>query len=129
MMNNSLIEQLVEGSFKGTITFPEVVKKLLEDGFESYHVDYLAGESRYYHTNGETLTKKTEHRFPDVAQTFYPERLQAIIRKVQAGNASYPEFLNESAAAGCVYYIVSLKGKMVRYFGRDGGEHIEHFPK
>jgi hypothetical protein len=46
---------------------------------------------------------------------------------VTSGRAGYADFVRESPAAGRAYYIVYLKGKMVRYFGRNGGEHIQYF--
>lgn len=118
----------MEQTWAGTVTFPEVVKKLLEDRVSSYHVDYLRGEARYYHVDGESIVEKFEHLHPAVANDFNPERLQALIKKVQAGDAKYPEFVNESAAAGCAYYIVYMNGRKVRYFGKDGAEHLEPFP-
>ena len=127
-MNNNVIEDVIKRTFAGTISFPEVISLLSEEGFVSYHVDYLRGENRYYHANDETISKRPDHKFPKGAKEFSPEKLQAIIRKTQAGSAKYPEFLEESAAAGCVYYIVFMTGKKVIYFGRDGSQHVEHFP-
>ena len=127
-MNKTLIKEVIAKTLTGTITFPEVLKTLSSEGIESYHMDYLRGESRYYSQNGESFLIKLEHTFPAVAEEFFPEGVVAAIRRSQAGLSKYPDFIRESAAAGCAYYVVYLNGKKVRYFGRDGGEHVEHFP-
>ena len=127
-MDKALIKKTIQASFEGTMIFPEIVMALTNDGIESYHVDYIRGEARYYHYSGETHSESIDHLHRSVASEFQPEKLQALIKEVQAGKVKYPEFLERSASLGCAYYIVYMLGKKVRYFGRDGGEHLELFP-
>lgn len=127
-INAKLVKQIITGSLSGKITFPEIITTLSNEGFESYHIDYLRGDSRYYHRNGESLLEKIEYSFPSVSEKFSPERVQAAISRSQAGIANYSDFIKDTASAGCAYYIVYLNGKKVRYFGRNGDEHTEHFP-
>ena len=63
-----------------------------------------------------------------VAAEFSAEKIERSNQRVQTGAASYPDFVTAGAAAGCAYYIADLNGKKVRSFGRDGGEHLQHFP-
>lgn len=126
-MERLLIQELTEKTMLGRISFPEVVRALAEAGIESYHIDYLRGEARYYGSQGETLlTPFGEAK--TVAKEFNALRIQSTIKRIQAAEITYPEFAAECAAAGCSNYIVYIGGKMVKYLGRDGEEHVERFP-
>jgi uncharacterized protein YbcV (DUF1398 family) len=63
-----------------------------------------------------------------VAPEFSEEKLEAVNRRVQSGQAAYADLVKEGTAAGCACYIVYREGKKVRYFGCDGGDHVQHFP-
>ncbi len=128
-MNLDTIRELADRSMRGEITFPQVVARLVADGVESYHVDYVRGENRYYMPNGESYVEAIEHRPVHPAADFSAAGVQAAIRRVQAGEILYPEFSDLVRNAGCVYYIVYLAGKQVIYFGRNGDCHIERFPQ
>jgi uncharacterized protein YbcV (DUF1398 family) len=127
-MNNAMIQELIEKALARKITFPEILAALTKEGVESYHVDFLRNEVRYYTKSGESLTVNASFVHKGVAGEFSAEKLDAINRRVQAGQASYADFVREGTAAGCACYVVYLNGKLVRYFGRDGGEHIQYFP-
>ena len=127
-MNKSVIQELIRKALAKEITFREILATLGNEGVESYHVDLLRNEFRYYTTNGESFVTGAPLAHNGVAAEFSAEKLERINQKVQAGHASYPDFVAEGAAAGCAYYIVYLNGKKVRYFGRDGGERIQLFP-
>jgi uncharacterized protein YbcV (DUF1398 family) len=119
----------IQESLNGTMTFPQVVGKLLEQGVESYHVDLTRSENRYYDAGGESAVIEVPHRTHLAAADFSPEGVHAAIRKSQAGEIKYPRFLEEISQAGCVYYIAYLAGKQVIYFGRKGEMHVEKFPQ
>lgn len=127
-MNEPLIQELIRKALAKEITFREILATLGKEGVESYHVDFLRNEFRYYATNGESLVTGAALPHDGVAADFSAEKIEGINQRVQAGQAAYPDFVREGAAAGCAYYIVYLNGKIVRYFGRDGGEYIQHFP-
>ncbi|HEY6465215.1 MAG TPA: DUF1398 family protein [Candidatus Acidoferrales bacterium] len=127
-MNNSVIQDALEKALERKITFPEIIATLTKEGIESYHVDFLRNEVRYYTKGGESLVVNASFVHRGVAGEFSAEKLEAINRKVQAGEAFYADFVRQGTAAGCACYVVYLNGKLVRYFGRDGGEHIQHFP-
>ena len=127
-MNQNVIQDLIKKSLAKQITFPEILKALSGEGVESYHVDFLRDEYRYYAKGGESLVTPAALVHGAVAPEFSAEKLDALNKRVQAGQAWYPDFVKEGAEAGCAYYIVYLNGKKVRYFGRDGGEHVQYFP-
>ena len=78
--------------------------------------------------NGESFVTAAALVHDGVAAEFSAEKLEAINKRVQAGEAVYADFVKEAPVAGCAYYIVYLNGKKVRYFGRDGDEYIQYFP-
>lgn len=127
-MNNAVIQELIGKALARMITFPEILATLTKEGVESYHVDFLRNEVRYYTNNGESLVVNVSFVHQGVADEFSAENLDTINRRVQAGQASYADFVREGTAAGCAFYVVYLNGKLVRYFGRDGGEHVQYFP-
>lgn len=127
-MNKQTVNDLIQKALERKNTFPEILATLLKEGVESYHVDFLRNEYRYYTKNGESYVTGVPLVHDGVASEFSVEKLNNINKKVQAGQAGYPDFVKDGTAAGCAYYIVYLYGKKVRYFGRDGGEHVEFFP-
>lgn len=52
-MDKKLFEDCVHASVAGTKKFPEIVGDLLKIGVESYHVDLIRGENRFYLPCGE----------------------------------------------------------------------------
>ncbi len=127
-MNNVLIQELIDRSLARSISFPEILANLVCEGVESYHVDFLRNEYRYYAQNGESFVTPVPLVHDAVAAAFSAERIEAMNKRVQAGEAWYPDFVEEAAVAGCAYYIVYVNGKKVRYFGRHGGEHVQPLP-
>jgi uncharacterized protein YbcV (DUF1398 family) len=127
-MDKITIEGLINRSLAKAITFPEILATLQKEGVESYHVDFLRNEYRYYARNGESFVTNVALVHDGVAREFSADKLENINKRVPAGQAWYPDFVREGAAAGCAYYIVYLYGGKVRYFGRDGDEYIQHFP-
>jgi Protein of unknown function (DUF1398) len=54
-MNNAVIQELIEKALARKITFPEILAALTKEGVESYHVDFLRNQVRYYTKSGESL--------------------------------------------------------------------------
>lgn len=127
-MNKAVIQELIEATLTRKVPFPEVLAVLRKEGVQSYHVDFLRNEVRYYATGGESFVIDVAFEHNGVATNFSAEKLEGINRRVQSGQAAYADFVREGTAAGCANYIVYLDGQKVRYFGRDGGEHVQHFP-
>ncbi len=63
----------------------------------------------------------------DVPQ-FDREALIKALRTDQAGESTFPEFLEASWCAGVVRYYVDFSGRTVAYYGCNGEVYIESYP-
>lgn len=127
-MKLETLREAVQHSLTGQSKFPQIVGRLMEEGVESYHVDLVRGENRYYDRRGGSEVVKVPHEFPDVATEFRAADVQAAIRQSQQGLINYLTFIEQITRAGCGYYIAYLDGRQVIYFGRKGESHVEPFP-
>ena len=59
---------------------------------------------------------------------FDREALIAALRKDQAGESTFPEFLAASWHAGVVRYDVDFAARTVAYYGCNGEEYVEAYP-
>jgi uncharacterized protein YbcV (DUF1398 family) len=128
-MSEQVILELALATQQGKMTFPQVVKGLLEAGVESYLVDFAAKQKTHYLTDGTTYTVPMILDPGPIAAEFDSTGLVTAIRGAQADTVRYPEFVKRSTAAGVIGYWAFLTGKRVIYFGRKGEQHIEEFPK
>lgn len=62
----------------------------------------------------------------DVA-AFDKDALVKALRSDQAGESTFPEFLEASWRAGIVRYDVDFEARMVSYHGSNGEEYIEPY--
>lgn len=123
-------------SAAGTISFGEVVGRLMEIGVERYHADYCRRENTFYLPDGSSLVVAIGHGDqvdpnnapPPIGVLFSARDVEAAIRRAQRGEIMYPEFVRLTTAAGCVGYFVQISGRCVQYFGRNGELHVEPFP-
>jgi uncharacterized protein YbcV (DUF1398 family) len=128
-MNTSVMHEVLAESQAGRLTFPEVVRRLLEAGIESYLCDLATGQETFYLGDGKTHVEKMTLPLSPIAEEFSPSGLIAAIRGAQADTIRYPEFVKRSTAAGVIAYWSFLTGRKVIYFGRKGELHIEEFPR
>jgi uncharacterized protein YbcV (DUF1398 family) len=124
----AVIEDCGARSLAGTITFPEVVRRLNETGVERYHADFSRAEKTYYLPGGQTHVCPLAPLDHPIAAQFSAGDVEASIRRSQRGQIKYVEFLRQVMAAGCVGYFVQITGRRAIYFGRDGDLHVEPFP-
>jgi uncharacterized protein YbcV (DUF1398 family) len=129
-MKREALQECHDLSHRGVIIFPEVVRRLLENGVERYSVDFVRRETTCYGTDGssERLVFPEAEPLP-MAESFGVQAVQEAIRAAQRDEIRYPEFMRRILAAGCVGYTAYLTGKRVVYEGRLGDFHVEHFPK
>jgi uncharacterized protein YbcV (DUF1398 family) len=128
-MNTELMHNVLTESQAGKLTFPEVVRRLIEVDVESYFVDFATGRETLYTTTGETwVADMTIHR-DAVAEDFSEAGIVAAIRGAQADTVRYPEFVKRATGAGVIAYWAYLTGRKVVYFGRKGQMHSEEFPR
>ena len=122
-----VVREMSEASDEERITFPEVVKALMEAGIERYHADLLAGRKTYYLPDGDFEDVEV-HKVGGAALQFSAEGVEKAVRAIQRQAIAYREFCRQIADAGCVGYFVSLAGRRAVYYGRTGDEHVEWFP-
>ena len=127
-MNTNVIHEVLAETQAGKLIFPEVVRRLLEVGVESYFCDLGTGAETFYLSGGETHVEKMVLPLSPVAEDFSAPDVIAAIRGAQADKIRYPEFIKRSAAAGVIAYWAFLTGRKVIYFGRKGEFHVEDFP-
>jgi uncharacterized protein YbcV (DUF1398 family) len=128
-MSNQVIREIAIATQQGKMTFPQVVKGLLEVGVESYFVDFATKQKTHYLADGTTHTVAMILDPGTISPEFDNAGLVAAIRGAQADTVRYPEFVKRSTAAGVIGYWAFLTGKRVIYFGRKGEQHIEEFPR
>lgn len=59
---------------------------------------------------------------------FNREALIAALRTDQAGQSTFPEFVQSSWKAGVVSYDVDFAARTCTYFGSDGANYVESYP-
>jgi len=131
-MNGEAIEVIQEVAAEtqaGRLIFPEVVRRLLEVGVESYFIDFATGSETFYFENSGTYSETMTLPLNAIAEEFSKEDLVAAIRGAQSDAVRYPEFVRLATVAGVIGYWAFLTGKKVTYFGRKGEQHTEVFPQ
>lgn len=128
-MNAEIITQAARASLDGTLSFPEIVSRLLAAGVEYYHVDYVGRRTTFYSATGAMVVTSLDFEgLPSVAADFDSVALQANIRDSQQQGQKFRGFTHRAMAAGTQGYFAFLRGKRVIYFGRQGDQHTEWFP-
>jgi uncharacterized protein YbcV (DUF1398 family) len=123
------------GSINAAMTFPEVVKKLMDIGVEAYHCDLYRREKTYYMPDGQSHVEAEAELDPKefgggaIAATFSGDGVKAALTAVQGRQIGYLEFLRRIEAAGCTGYSVFISGRRALYFGRNGESYLEPFPQ
>jgi uncharacterized protein YbcV (DUF1398 family) len=122
-----VVRKMTKASDGERITFPQVVKALIDAGVERYHAD-LVCSSRTFYMPDRTFEIVPCHKVGAAAQAFSAGGVEAAVRAIQAGKIQYREFCKQIAAAGCVGYCVSLVGRRAIYYGLTGDSLVERFP-
>lgn len=122
------------GSLDGTMTFPEVVRRLAAAGVESYRADLFRLEKTYAMPDGETHVVRftgldpTAFSATKIGTTFSAEAVKAALLAVQGGAIDYRTFLARIMEAGTASYSVHIVGRRALYVGRHGDLYVEPFP-
>jgi len=128
-MDTNIVTETARRTLAGTISFPEVVSRLLATGVEYYHVDYVGRRKTFYGTDGVMVVTPIDYEgLPPVAAEFSVEALKADIRDSQRNGQPYRDFTRRAMEAGVQGYVAYLRGQRVTYFGRQGDQHTEWFP-
>ncbi len=116
-------EKCLRGAEDHTMTFPQIVGTLMQEGFESYSVDYRRAKAIYYRPDGDSIELATRRFDVPVAETFNTAAIQAAIHEAQqlVPGYTYEGFCRKVMDAGCAGYIVSSGGRcrLFRPRGRD----------
>jgi uncharacterized protein YbcV (DUF1398 family) len=128
-MNYEVAKECTLLSDEEKITFPQVVRRLMEAGIESYYTDLLSSNKTYYAENTAYTVDCTLNQKSKVADSFNQEGVAKTIKQIQSGEIQYQEFMRKIMEFGTISYMVFIKGRKAIYFGRRGEMHIEEFPK
>ncbi|MET3612203.1 uncharacterized protein YbcV (DUF1398 family) [Rhizobium aquaticum] len=126
----AIAKTCLEAAHDGSLSFPEIVGRLIGAGFEGYTVDYRANCQTYYLPSGDQVTLPMPVSPGAVEAAFDAEGVERMVRWAQSGAAdyTYAGFSEGAKKAGCAGYLVSFSGRRVVYFGRTAETHVEHFP-
>ncbi|KAF0103038.1 MAG: hypothetical protein FD144_2213 [Rhodospirillaceae bacterium] len=127
----SVAKACLQATHDGSLSFPEIVGRLIAAGFEGYTVDYRRNCQTCYMPDGDCVTMDMQPCPGSVAAAFDATEVERLVRWAQANppDYSYLAFREKAKAAGCAGYLVSFPGRRVVYFGRTAETHVEHFPK
>jgi uncharacterized protein YbcV (DUF1398 family) len=123
-----VVEECTKSSDDASLTFPQVVMKLMQAGVERYRTDMCRAEKTYYMPNGDSHVVAGAATTVMPAQAFSAAGVEAAVRAVQAQRIDYKEFCERIVAAGCVDYTITLVGRKAIYYGRAGESLVEPFP-
>jgi uncharacterized protein YbcV (DUF1398 family) len=121
----------LDAAHDGSLSFPEIIGKLIDAGFEGYAVDYRRNSQTYYLPDDESVELDMPHSVGAVAGTFDSTGVETLVRWAQADGPdySYAAFCEKVKAAGCAGYLVSFLGRRVVYYSRTAETHVELFPQ
>lgn len=127
----AIARSCLDAAHDGRLSFPEIIGKLVEAGFEGYAVDYRRNTQVYYLPDGDHVEFVMPLSAGSVAAAFDNDSVAALVRwaQVNAPDYSYAVFCEKAKAAGCAGYLVSFLGRRVVYYGRTAETHIELFPQ
>lgn len=101
----------------------------MSTGVESYQVDFIALQTRYYGGTGEMICTPIPYEgLPAVAADLDLGALRAAILDSQNNGQHFRAFTKRAMEAGVQGYIAFLRGQRVTYWGRNGDQHTEWFP-
>ncbi|MDA4116061.1 MAG: DUF1398 domain-containing protein [Thaumarchaeota archaeon] len=123
------IEECTRLNFEGKIGFGENVKRMLAAGAVWYSVD-LVQLMKVSYGEGDAYAESIRLTNPGKASGKFSERaVVEAIAATQRKEIDYREFLRRLVSAGCVYYVIFMKGRRMVYVGGLGENHEEEFPE
>ncbi len=125
-----IARQAIEAAATGARDFGQIVGALMSAGFDGYLVDFRTATQTFYLPDATCHVAPIHATGIPVAETFDAAVVREAIREAQtkAIGYTYHGFCEKVVRAGCAGYLVTISGKRVLYFGRDGQIHTEYFP-
>lgn len=128
-MDADAVGSLAKASLEGSLPFPRIIGNLIEQGVESYHVDYAARSFTFYSAAGAAVTTVLPFEgLPCISSEWDAAALRAAILDSQAHGQTFRQFCHRAMLAGVQGYFAFLLGQRVTYLGRNGDQHVEWFP-
>lgn len=123
-----ILEQ-IQKAYKAATGYPDLVKKLVEIGVQSYTVEVSSEIVLYRFAEGKTALLDNAHQPKTIAKNFDRESTIQAVRDTQQGKTDYPTFISDIAKAGVRFYEATLSGenRRVSYIGI-GGYYEEQIP-
>ena len=125
----SSLHDQINDIYKSAKSYPEVVKRLIDLGVETYTVDVATSTILYRCAEGVHVVHRTPATLRPIGQAFDSKGVVQAIRDNQQGKSDYPTFMNAIANAGVRFYEATLVGsaKRVTYISPEG-HHEERIP-
>lgn len=109
--------------------FPYLAECLRQAGITRNHWSLPSCQSLFITGDGPVVMQGTTLVSGAVdVPAFDRDALIAALRTDQAGESTFPDFLEASWRAGVVRYEVDFAARTVAYFGCNGEEYIEAYP-
>lgn len=109
-------------------SYPYLFNSLKAAGIERYEVNVLTHETKFV-GGGTSVIQPPPADFQTLtAGAYNVDGVKAALRKVQAGETNYPQFLADIAAAGVSFYRVDMKPRTVTYHGPKPYKYVETVP-
>ena len=123
------IEKIQKRALDSKWPYPYLFNALKALGVERYEVDVATCETRFV-GSGITVRKGAPEGWTPlaVARDYSLDGVKAALRRSQAGEITYPEFLGEIAAAGVGFYRVDMRPRTVTYHGPKPYKLVEPVP-
>lgn len=109
--------------------FPHLAEALRQAGAIRYIVTLPSCQTIYF-TNEGSVVAPTEALVKGLSEVphFNRDAFVAILRKSQAGETTFPEFLKGTWENGVIHYEADLISRKVSYYGSDGESYTEDYP-
>ena len=110
--------------------FPYLAEALRQIGV-AYNYWYLPACTSIYANSEGAIVQQNTPLFDGTQDVpdFNKDALIAALRKDQAGNSTFPEFLLAAWQAGVTRYTVDFKERCVIYFGNNSESYVEAYAR
>jgi len=115
------IETIINQAKTQQWPYPQTFEALKTAGVYIYRVD-LSPFLGSYHGKLGVWRETNEGLSVSVSPHFDSDKVVVALRRTQNKETNYAQFLNEIAAAGITYYVVSMVDRTVSYHGEKQGQ-------